>query len=144
MTGEKLSEYQVVNAVKQGFSDLGLPIDHFTVAPILGDPPGYALLTEIDPGEKSRQLTERIDVRLSEGNCEYSNRLDTGRLRPLRLQVVPPGTWAAYRERRIARSGSPEQFKHPCLTNKVEFIDEVLGPPAPHIKTKHAANRAKV
>ena len=46
MTGEKISEFQVVSAVKSGFVRCGLSMEHFTMAPLFGDPPGYVLLLE--------------------------------------------------------------------------------------------------
>ena len=56
-------------------------------------------------------------------NCEYGNRLETGRLRPLVVRELPAGTWSAYRSTRIDRlGGSLEQYKHPCLVSDLDFI----------------------
>lgn len=127
VTGEKLSEFQVVSAVQRGFSDLGLKLELFTVAPRWGDPPRYVLLTEGQSREFShKELALRIDTHLASLNCEYANRLETGRLRPLAVQEIPPGTWAKYRRSRInRRGGSLEQYKHPCLLNDFEFLDKL-------------------
>ena len=127
VTGEKISEFQVSMAVQRGFEDLGLPFDLFTVAPRWGDPPGYVLLVE--PGDhmaRAGELAGRIDRHLGELNCEYEDRLTTRRLRPLEIQEIPAGVWAAFRSDRIQRQGgSMEQYKHPCLTNDFEFIQRL-------------------
>ena len=46
LTGEKLSEHQAVRAVKAGFAELGLPLDTFTLAPVMEGQPRYVLLVE--------------------------------------------------------------------------------------------------
>jgi hypothetical protein len=129
VTGEKLSENQVIAAVTHGFAASGIAIEQFTMAPQWGDPPGYLLLVE-QGTDRSRhaELVRRIDERLGELNCEYANRLETGRLKPLAVHELAPGAWAAYRAARISRlGGSLEQYKHPALSGKLEFVDNLLG-----------------
>jgi hypothetical protein len=127
ITGEKLSEFQIVSAVKKSFEEFGLARETLTVAPVFGDPPGYVLLLEEGvAGDKMADLARRVDAELAQLNCEYANRLETGRLRPLSIEQVPRGTWAAYREAKIAQpGGSLEQYKHPCLVNDVQFVDKL-------------------
>lgn len=128
ITGEKVSEFQAVTAVKAAFAELDIPIEQFTFAPTWGDPPGYVLLLE-SGGEYAHQaqLARRVDEHLARINCEYANRLETGRLRPLCVQEVPPGTWSAIREERVSRlGGSLEQYKHPYLVHDLQFIEGLL------------------
>jgi hypothetical protein len=124
ITGEKLSEFQIVTAVKKVFADLQLPTKTFTVAPVFGDPPRYELLLEEGIiGDKLAEFTQRVDAELVQLNCEYANRLNTGRLQPLSTRQLPRGTWTAYREFRIAQpGGSLEQYKHPYLVADVHFV----------------------
>ena len=127
VAGEKLSEFQVVSALKQAFAESSLPLEDCTLAPVWGDPPAYRLLLEPGPHNgRERELIARVEQNLRELNCEYDNRLETHRLKPLELLEVPPGTWAEFRARRRARSGNPEQYKHPYLANDLQFIDELL------------------
>lgn len=127
ITGEKLSEFQVVTAVQRAFELTGIPIEHFTAAPVFGDPPGYTLLLESGSWQRrSNLLARRVDQELSEMNCEYANRLATHRLKPLEIQAVSVGTWQALRQKRISRlGGSLEQYKHPCLINDLDFVDSI-------------------
>lgn len=129
ITGEKLSEMQVSASVQRGFQSCGLEVELFTLCPQWDDPPGYVLLTECQmSADQQRELTSIIDRNLGEMNCEYANRLETGRLRPLVIRILPPGTFAAYRDAKIARlGGSLEQFKHPNLVNDVHFADKMTG-----------------
>ena len=127
ITGEKLSEFQVVSAGRRAFERTGIPIETFTVAPNFADPPGYVLMVEAGAGESQRlALAREVDRELSEMNCEYANRLQTKRLSKLRVLEIAPGTWSAFRERRIRRlGGSLEQYKHPCLVNDLHFVGQV-------------------
>lgn len=130
MTGEKLSEYQVVTAVRNSLKELGYRIEHFTLAPVFGDPPHYELLVEssLDPASEQR-LAAAVDRRLAEANCEYENRVETRRLDPVVIRRLPPGTWRAFHRRAISRRGaSIEQFKHPCLANNLDFIAQLPEP----------------
>jgi hypothetical protein len=128
INGEKLSEFQAASAVREAFGELGLSIDTFTVAPTFGDPPRYVLLIERGHcGHNPAALARAIDRRLGSWNCEYLNRLETGRLAPLRIQEIAAGTWNAFRQRHISKvGGSLEQYKHPCLANDLDFIDRLL------------------
>ncbi len=127
VSGEKLSEFQVVSAVKQAFAELTLPFEEFTLAPVWGDPPGYVLLVEPSARLGSEQaLTRRVDELLSTMNCEYANRIETHRLRPIVVQRVPAGTWSRIKAEKRARSGNPEQYKHPYLANDVHLVEQLL------------------
>ncbi|MEM9658762.1 MAG: GH3 auxin-responsive promoter family protein, partial [Planctomycetota bacterium] len=129
MTGEKLSEFQVVSAVRGALDAAGIDAEHFTLAPASGDPPHYELLidAEIEDATK-RQLAADVDRRLAEANCEYENRLDTGRLDPITIRRIDTAAWDAFHQRLLEkRGGSVEQFKHPCLAHRFDFVNQVLG-----------------
>jgi len=127
VTGEKLSEFQVVTAVRQSFASLGLRLPEFTLAPRWGEIPRYVLLSE--PGEhqeRGQDLMRQLDTRLTALNREYADRRRTGRLLLPEMQTLRPGTWSAFRRARIARpGGSLEQYKHPCLVGDLTFVDQM-------------------
>ncbi|SRR6056297_261199 len=127
MTGEKLSEHQVVSSVRATSASLGLQFEHFTLAPVFGDPPHYELLIEATLDEPTKQkLSKELDHQLSKANCEYENRLQTGRLLPVVIRELSADTWYRFHQRMLNRRGaSLEQFKHPCLTNDYQFIDRL-------------------
>jgi hypothetical protein len=126
MTGEKLSEFQVVAALKAVQQDLGLTLGSFIVLPTWGDPPFYSLLVEsgdlpgtVTPGS----LAERVDRELCRQNVEYENKRDTQRLGPIQVRRVTPGSWTDFRARRLASTGGTlEQYKQPCLLSDLKVI----------------------
>ncbi len=132
MAGEKLSEYQVVQAVGRALEEAGVSVEHFTLAPEPGDPeagdPGcYTLLIEehvaVGNGDA---LAASVDEQLSRLNCEYQDRLASRRLRPVQIHRVGRGTWDTFRRRRLSqRGGSAEQYKHPFLVSDVQFADRL-------------------
>lgn len=129
ITGEKLSEFQIVSAVQQSQADLRLTLEHFTVAPVMeGTRPGYVLLVEgSDPARNNEQFARHVETHLKELNCEYADKLASGRLVPLAVRQLPPGTWSRFRHQRTAARGNLEEYKHPCLVGDLQFVDRLLG-----------------
>ncbi len=126
ITGEKLSESQVISAVSSAFGDMQIPLENFTVAPVMSDRPGYVLLLE--PGfhaSKEIELVERVEEYLAKSNVEYAVKRETGRLYPISIQEVPTGTWVSLRSEKTAQRGNIEQYKHPFLVNDVKFVDRI-------------------
>ncbi len=126
ITGEKLSDYQVADSVKRAMEEMGMTFGLFTVAPHWDDPPGYVLLLEPGPYMwRRKELAARVDRHIGRMNIEYRQRLESQRLRPLAVHAVPEGAWEVYRANRLRRGGSLEQYKHPCLTNDLEFVSRL-------------------
>src|SRR5262249_1808274 len=119
LTGEKLSEHQVIAAVQAAQRTAGCPLKSYLLLPAWGDPPHSALLVEEvdlagpDVGER---LTEAVERELGRQNAEYANRRETRRLGPVHILAIPPGSWAEFQKRRLAKSGGTvEQYKQPHL-----------------------------
>jgi len=130
LTGEKLSEHQAVRAVKASFAELALPIETFTLAPIMDEHPRYVLLVE-PPAHHGRaaELAHRVQVNLERVNEEYYSKCSSGRLLPVQVREVAAGTWNALRTQRIGERGNFEEYKHPCLVPDLEFVDLVSQQP---------------
>jgi hypothetical protein len=127
LTGEKLSEFQVVSAVQAGFSELGMRIETFTIAPrVEGDRPGYVLLLESGiEKRRAADLLRFVDSQLRQLNCEYADKVQSRRLEPLSLVEIPEGTWDRFRAGRISQRGNLEEYKHPCLVNDLQFAERI-------------------
>ena len=130
ITGEKISENQVVTAVRESVDPLGLELGHFTVTPSWGEPPRYRFLVEeanLPSADVGTQLVNQTDEALMRLNPEYSEKRRTGRLGPMTLQLLPKGTWERYcRKRQSGLGGSMEQYKHPCLAPQLEFFHDFM------------------
>jgi GH3 auxin-responsive promoter len=126
LTGEKLSEYQVIRAVETAFQELRLPTDTFTLTPVVEDRPRYVLLVEPHAHRgRPADLAARVQANLARINEEYGDKCASGRLQPVEVREVPVGTWAAMRcDKSIAR-GNFEEYKHPCLVNDLDFAARV-------------------
>jgi hypothetical protein len=130
VTGEKISESQVVDAVRTVMDEMRLTLSHFTVSPVWGDPPRYQLLVEQgDVGvPHGDSLAQQVDERLKLLNCEYKEKRATGRLAPMKWISLPDGTWTQFsKNRRKNSGGSLEQYKHPCLVPDLEFGTKLFG-----------------
>jgi hypothetical protein len=127
LTGEKLSEFQVVAAVNAAAKEAGLRLKSFLLLPTWGEPPYYSLLIEEGdlPDEAADgRLAAAVEAQLGRANVEYENKRATLRLGPIRVRRIPNGSWAEFQRRRLARSGGTvEQYKQPCLMPDLGAID---------------------
>ncbi len=127
LTGEKLSEHQVIAAVQAAQRLAGLQLKSYLLLPSWADPPGYALLVEEDdlPGpEAVERLAAAVEQELRRQNGEYANRRDTLRLGPVHILAIPRGSWAEFQKQRLAKSGGTvEQYKQPHLIPDLGQID---------------------
>ena len=130
MTGEKLSEFQVVAALGEATARAGVKLKAFLLLPSWGEPPHYSLLVEGDDlADDGERLRGEVEAGLCRQNGEYLNRLETRRLGPLRLRRLPAGSWVDFQRRRLQQSGGTvEQYKQPCLLADLRAIEGFGGP----------------
>ena len=127
ITGEKLTEHQVVGAVGAALHRVGLETTLFTLAPIWADPPYYTLYVETNRNSNPETfggLTEQVDELLRQGNIEYESKRKSGRLGPVKIQPLNDNELTRYdRISILACSGRDEQFKHRFLLNEPINLD---------------------
>ncbi|MCC7294194.1 MAG: GH3 auxin-responsive promoter family protein [Phycisphaerales bacterium] len=119
MTGEKLTEWQVVEAYRRACEALHIEARLFVLSPRWSDPPFYRLHVETGrPGVEAATATLGLvmDRALSELNIEYAGKRATGRLALVEVNLLPAGTLETIDDRRRAqRGGANEQFKRQYL-----------------------------
>ncbi|MEX0612198.1 MAG: GH3 auxin-responsive promoter family protein, partial [Pirellulales bacterium] len=126
VTGEKLSEYQVVRAVEKSFQELRMPIAMFTLAPVMESQPRYVLLVERGAHRgRANELAAHVQANLERLNEEYATKTTSGRLLPVEVREVPVGTWNTLRREKISRRGNFEEYKHPCLVDDLDFAERL-------------------
>jgi hypothetical protein len=140
LTGEKLSEYHVTQAMSEVLREMDLTLTAFAVAPCWpsneatngGDfeQPYYGLFVEqgdLPDSAVGPRLAERLDAQLRQVNSEYDSKRESQRLGRLRVEVVRTGFWLQWdRQRLLKTGGTLEQYKHPCLLNDPEFRNRIL------------------
>lgn len=130
VTGEKISESQVVEAVKHCVQLMEVHLKYFTVAPVWDDPPRYQIIAEardFNSGDLVDLFIRRVDSQLQRLNCEYREKRETGRLGQMSFFPLPDGTWNQFtRKRQQNLGGSVEQYKHPCLVPDMRFSDNLV------------------
>ena len=113
ITGEKLSESQVLKAVMKALAERSIPPEFFVM---LADPDAarYTLYLEAilpEPGP-SPDLTNAVDRGLRTLNIEFDGKRESGRLAPTQLEWLRPGTGSLYRADRVAAGQRDAQFKY--------------------------------
>jgi len=130
LTGEKLTEHQVVAVVNKILNEMSLDLDTYLLAPVWSDPPGYCLYVQVRSSllpEKLNLLAEQVDRQLFDQNIEYSSKRKSTRLAPLRAQQVPDDALTS-RDHRLLNDnhGRAEQFKHRFLLNQPLKLDKII------------------
>ncbi len=127
LTGEKLTEDQVTDAVHDTVRALDLSVEAFTLVPSQEGFPRYVALMEFrEPPTPAtlRSLPRRIDEALEERNIEYGSKRSSARLGPLELWVVQAGGYDRHRRQRLASGTSDSQFKPTHLTRDANFCEQ--------------------
>jgi hypothetical protein len=133
--GEKLTENQVVSAVREAAIATGIPLGDFSlVPPRAHDRTAYHLLVESSSTLSSEQrdaLAIAIDRAMGEQNYLYKRKRHETLFEPLQLDVLPSGTWREWDLSQLARSGGTlEQYKHPFLItdhSRLEDLARIVG-----------------
>jgi len=128
MTGEKLTEYQVVEAMKEASKRCSVEADTFTLVPRPGTEPRYVLMIEqrvAGAAAAGPRLCAALDAELQALNIEYAGKRQSNRLAVPALAVVRDGSFEALKMRHIAKQhGRAEQYKHIFLTPDSDFCKE--------------------
>ncbi|MCD6459839.1 GH3 auxin-responsive promoter family protein [bacterium] len=128
LTGEKISEHQVVTAMKEAMRHCGVYIENFTVSPCWNKIPYYVILLE-KSGKNEKiwleELKKFFDLKLKEFNCEYCAKRDSLRLSAPKIVLIKKGTFDKIKNIKLKTSlGRAEQYKHIYLNPKVDYHKE--------------------
>lgn len=120
LTGEKLTEHQLVQAVRRAGQQLSIEIPRFVAQPVFANQPYYRIRVELaQPAPDA--LAKRIDAALAALNVEYASKRTSGRLGPIEICGQPPAVFDARERELIAlRKGRREQYKHQYLLTEID------------------------
>ena len=120
ITGEKITEHQVVEAMRIACGRLGAATERFVLQGRFGRLPHYELRLEPRAGLDAGRLADETDRALCELNVEYASKRESGRLGPIVAKPLAPGAMRRNEDEKIrARGGRTEQYKHQCLLTEV-------------------------
>jgi len=120
ITGEKLTEHQVVEAMRRAASQAGAAVERFVLQGCFGQTPYYQLRLETPDDAGAAKLAELMDAALAELNVEYRSKRSGGRLGPIRSLRLPQGAMEqAERQAILARRGRSDQYKHKYLLTDI-------------------------
>jgi hypothetical protein len=110
LTGEKLYESQAIAAIQQGARELGLEPAFFL---LVADEQrgGYELLIETAEAIDREQLAAAVDQQLGQMNLEYRSKRASGRLKPVAVTRLKPGSGEAHKAAYLRAGQRESQFK---------------------------------
>jgi len=124
LSGEKLYESHVSEAINAANGALNLPIKFFSASVQMEKPPRYIFLVEFT-GDLSRDrkkaLLRSVEDELCRRNLEYEDTRQRQELNSPILKIVRTGEFEKYRSRRITEGAHETQFKVPELMRDPEF-----------------------
>lgn len=129
LTGEKIGESHVVEAMGIAERATGLSVLGFSVTCLLCQPPRYALAVEPRADlndEEGRKLLGAFESALSKVNIEYEAKRSSQRLGKPVLKVLKAGAFEGYRARRVAEGAPDSHVKPPHLIRDPEAV-QALG-----------------
>ncbi|MEE9281217.1 MAG: GH3 auxin-responsive promoter family protein [Myxococcota bacterium] len=122
ITGEKLYESQVIEAVKAVQAKLAFRSPFFVM---LAEPERcrYRLLIECGETMPSSvcRIAEAVEEGLCSGNVEYAEKRASGRLVPLEVRLLRPGAGEAYKRHCVERGQREGQWKPLVLQYARDF-----------------------
>lgn len=124
VTGEKLYESHIVEAMCRATDNTCCSVEFFTTSIQWGRTPRYVFLvefTENHPLHKKKDLLKCIERELCQINMEYHTKRKSQRLDCPTLKVVSMGDFKKYREKRVKEGAHDGQFKVPQLTPDLDF-----------------------
>ena len=124
LSGEKLYESHVNEAINAANKKLKLDIKFFSASVQMEKPPRYIFLTEFtdDPSQdKKRALLRSVEDELCRCNLEYEDTRQRQELGSPILKVVGKGGFEKYRSKRVAEGAHETQFKVPELMRDPDF-----------------------
>ena len=125
VTGEKLYEAQVNEAVNKAAELIGTHLQCFSASVEWAGIPRYTFLIEFAdtnlPLERKKEFLKAIEKELSRLNIEYDTKRKSQRLKHPVLKVVACGSFEKYRCKKVAGGTHDGQYKIPRLTNDMDF-----------------------
>ena len=122
ITGEKLYESQVVEAMRKVEKRLALPVRHYQM---LADETTarYLLYIELDTATNvsEEEVATHLEEELQEINIEYAGKRASDRLKPLQVITLRRGTYERYKEFLLSGGRGEGQFKAIALQYAGDF-----------------------
>jgi hypothetical protein len=123
ITGEKLHEMQVMEAVRRAAGAAGIAPAFFIA---IADPHAarYRLFHEIDAlpnGVRAEQVASLVDAALCDCNIEYAAKRSSARLAAAQVVFVKPGTGEAVKAAAVATGQREAQVKPPLLADAARW-----------------------
>lgn len=117
ITGEKLSEQQLMTAVEELNAELNLDMSFYLALTSIKNS-RYDLYVEAEVD--TVKYAALLDDKLQQLNTEYAAKRSSGRLRKMMVKPVATGTGNAYKEHGIAKGLRESQFKYLLLQNEMD------------------------
>lgn len=130
ITGEKLTEFQVLCAAKAATSICTLGPDEFLCFPCSGHQPHYSIALETDneklTDDRLATWCSEFERQLKTANGEYADKCGSGRLGPIVALRSPAGQLRNNRLDTRSKGVSEEQVKSEVLSAKLDLHKQVL------------------
>ncbi len=108
ITGEKLYESQVAEAMKNWKEKLNLAFDFYIMT---ADVIAAQYILYLESESLGAQAADDLEKLLEEENIEYASKVQSGRLHPVTITYLKPGTGEAFKKYKISKGQREGQYK---------------------------------
>lgn len=108
ITGEKLSEQQLITAITEINNDLNIAPSFYIALASIND---FRYELYLESIINCNEYAKKLDDKLSILNLEYKCKRDSGRLNPITVKALKPGSGDAYKQHMISQGIRESQFK---------------------------------
>lgn len=124
ITGEKVSEYQVVSATSKAASKAGVLIDICIGSIETTDPCRYSFIVSFHKDydlSRKKMFIRLLDKYLCMSNIEYKTKRDTKRLGAPVLRAISNASLERFHKDAASQRSHDSQVKIPCLSTELNF-----------------------
>lgn len=126
--GEHVIGQEVEKAFTAAIQKHKIPVDEFTVAPIIapigGGLPYHEWCIELEPSIDITQFSHALDIEMQNVNFHYKELVGGKVIRPLQIHKVRPGSFTAY-QKSLGKLGG--QNKVARLSNDRDIVNGNIG-----------------
>jgi hypothetical protein len=129
ITGEKLTEWQAVHAMRLASESLNIPVGAFTLCAQFGKNLRYDILLELHNTcdiKKLKNLIIFFDNELKKLNIEYKQKRDSKRLGILKIKLVKEKEYEKLHRQKVSCGAHDTQIKITSLTDDPAFEKQFI------------------
>ena len=126
LSGEKITEHQIISALTKSANETSAVISDFTATGRINRAPRHEIAIEFAiPPQNLDTFATLVDLKLCEENNAYSEIRQIGALDPVMVYETEPGTFLDFAKKRTEQGAPMGQAKIPHIVSNNDILDSL-------------------